>query len=237
MSEQARKYIETLKSAARHVAERGRLDAGANAPFLEYRTTMAKKVPAAPSQTFRNFGWVPTVRQSEQAAQLRQETLKRWADARAAAHDRLRPSNVVTDVIGKVGALPLTAMGSALGAANVGLARLAGHKNARMTVGHNALQFEDGLIGLGGRAFTLGNSVIYAPGEHPSSPSRKRYDERRTPASLAQHEMGHSYQYQKFGFAPLYLANLVTGSISRKRNPYEDEADDFGDAISKKSVR
>jgi len=137
----------------------------------------------------------------------------------------------VTDILGKIWASPFTAVGSALGAANVGLAKVAGNDKAKISVGNNALQFENGLLGFGGRAFTMGNSVLYGPGEDATRPSKARYDGRGAKASLAEHEMGHTYQYQKYNFPALYLGNKIAGRITGRRNPYEDEADDFGDAV------
>lgn len=80
---------------------------------------------------------------------------------------------------------------AATGSLNVLAARLAGKKDARISVGNNALQFEGGLLGSDRSAFTAGNSVLYGPGGHPEMRAR-RYDKRPTSVSVGEHEMGHS---------------------------------------------
>lgn len=105
------------------------------------------------------------------------EALRRGQrDRERAAYERLIPSGRLSDVAGKIWAAPITAVGALAGLASVGAAKLAGHDDARITPGNNAIQFEGGLFGVPG-AFTMGNSVIYGPGSHPDDPSRKRYDD------------------------------------------------------------
>ena len=101
----------------------------------------------------------------------------------------------LADAAGKLWALPYTAAGAAAGTLNVLAARLAGRKDARITLGNNAIQFENGLLGSAEPgAFTLGNSVLYGPGAHPGTKIDTRYDGQPTSVTLlGDHEMGHTY--------------------------------------------
>ena len=146
-------------------------------------------------------------------------------------YDRLVPDNMFDDAAGKLWALPVTALGIAAGSLNVLAGQVAGHKDARISVGNNALQFEDGLIGQDNSAFTLGNAVLYGPGGHPNTPVRKRYDGVRTPVSLGDHETGHTYQHYRPGFIPRWALGQVRKVLTDQPNPYEVEADDFGDEM------
>jgi len=145
-----------------------------------------------------------------------------------AAANRLVPHNGLTDFLGKVWAAPLTAVGSLAGAANVVTARIAGDKHARISVRDNGIQFESGYLGDKNRAFTLGNAVLHGPGSKAGNPN-ERYDGKPTRANTAEHEGGHSYQYQQPGFLPLYLLSELRRRLDGTPNPYEREADDFGD--------
>lgn len=149
----------------------------------------------------------------------------RQEDAAAA---RLLPANRYTDALGKVWASPFTAVGSIVGAANVAAAKIAGDERARISVSDNGIQFESGYLGKGKQAFTLGNAVLHAPGSQAISPNN-RYDGQGTNANTAEHESGHTYRYQKPGFVADYVRYLVRELLTKQRNPYEDEADDFGD--------
>lgn len=148
--------------------------------------------------------------------------------AERAAADRLTPSNRVTDLLGKLYAAPITAAGSIAGAANVAAARIAGDKRAKISMRDNGIQFESGYFGDKDRAFTLGNAVLHGPGSRPGDPNQ-RYDDRKTKATTAEHESGHTYQYQHPGFIPDYLRYLARQALTGKPNPYEIEADDFGE--------
>jgi hypothetical protein len=152
---------------------------------------------------------------------------KRRAAEHAAA-ERLTPRNGLTDLAGKAWALPLTAIGSLAGAANVAAAKMAGDKRAGISVSDNGIQFESGYFGDRNRAFTLGNAVLHGPGSRAGDPNH-RYDGKDTDATTAEHESGHTYQYQHPFFVPNYLFYAGREAITGKPNPYEREADDFGD--------
>ena len=124
----------------------------------------------------------------------------------------------------------MTATGSIAGAINVAAARIAGDKRAKISVRDNGIQFESGYFGDGPRAFTLGNAVLHGPGSRPEKPN-KRYDRLPTHANTAEHESGHSYQYQKPFFIPLYLLSELRRTLAGTPNPYEREADDFADWV------
>ena len=146
-----------------------------------------------------------------------------------AVYEDLMPNNFMTDAAVKLQALPATMAGIAVGSVNVLAGRLAGNKDARITVGNNALQFENGLMGKPSSAFTAGNAVLYGPGAHPDRPSTRRYDERATPVTLGDHEKGHTYQFRKPFFIPRYYGAEIIDGLRGRPNRYEVEADDFGE--------
>ncbi|KQX26056.1 hypothetical protein ASD39_02100 [Sphingomonas sp. Root50] len=112
--------------------------------------------------------------------------------------------------------------------ANVALARAAGDKRAGISMRDNGIQFESGYFGDKGRAFTLGNAVLHGPGSRPGD-LNNRYDGAPTAATTAEHESGHTYQYQNPTFVPGYLLHLVHEALTGTPNPYEREADDFSE--------
>lgn len=159
-------------------------------------------------------------------ARIVADVRRRQAEAEQAAANRLLPSNRFTDALGKAYAAPLTFAGGVAGLANVAAARLAGDRRAGISVRDNGIQFESGYLGEKDRAFTLGNAVLHGPGSMAAKPAG-RYDQQPTQADTAEHESGHTYQYQKFGFVPLYLLNALHSALTGTPNPYEREADDF----------
>jgi hypothetical protein len=187
-------------------------------------TQFSKKIPLARDSTLDNprSWWDKQI--MEQARRSRAE---------AVAADRLVPDNRVTDTLGKTWAAPLTLAGSVAGAANVAAARIAGDKRAGMSIRDNGIQFESGYFGIPDRAFTLGNAVLHGPGSKPDD-RNNRYDKQPTFATTAEHESGHTYQYQQPGFIPGYLYQLVRQALTGQPNSYEREADDFGDWKSRR---
>jgi hypothetical protein len=153
---------------------------------------------------------------------------RRRAAAEAAAAARLVPYNRLTDLLGKIWASPLTLGGSLAGAANVAAARLAGDERARISLRDNGIQFESGLFGEKKRAFTLGNAVLHGPGSTADAPNN-RYDKQPTAATTAEHESGHTYQYQHPGFITNYIGSFIRQALTGRPNPYEQEADDFAE--------
>lgn len=162
-----------------------------------------------------------------------------WEEKEHAAYEKLMPDHPVTDMLGRAWAYPATLVGAAIGSANVLAARIAGRKDARITVGNNALQFESGLIGntKNKSAFTLGNSVLYGPGAHPETKSERRYDGRKTQVTLGEHEEGHIYQYNNPLLLHRYLAGRIAKAFTGQQNPVEVEADDFADEAYRRRRR
>ena len=130
--------------------------------------------------------------------------------------------------MGKVYASPFTVAGSLVGGGNVLLAKAMGDKRAGVSVQDNGIQFESGYLGEKNRAFTLGNAVLHGPGSQAGD-LNKRYDEKDTSATTAEHENGHSYQYYHPTFVADYIRYLVRQRLTGERNPYEQEADDFSE--------
>lgn len=161
-----------------------------------------------------------------EARQLLQNVRRRMAENEAAA--RLIPRNRFTDIMGKVYASPYTAAGSVVGGANVLLAKAMGDKSAGVSVQDNGIQYESGYFGEPGGAFTLGNAVLHGPGSHAADPN-KRYDGKDTRATTSEHEAGHAYRYQHPGYVTDYVRYFVRKVLTGEPNPYEREADDFGD--------
>ncbi|RYE40422.1 MAG: hypothetical protein EOP21_09600 [Hyphomicrobiales bacterium] len=158
---------------------------------------------------------------------------ERRRQTEAEAAENLIPYNELTDTLGKLWAAPFTLAGSIAGAANVAAARLSGDEHAGISVRDNGIQFESGFLGQSDRAFTLGNAVLHGPGSWASKPNR-RYDGDGTKATTSEHESGHSYRYQHPGFVADYVRYLVLEYLTGKPNPYEREADDFGDWKSRR---
>ena len=168
----------------------------------------------------------------EAAAEARRNPARVVDDPRErerTVYENLLPDNFATDSIVKLQALPATMAGIAAGSVNVLASRLAGNKDARITVGNNALQFENGWIGEPNSAFTAGNAVLYGPGGYPDRPSLTRYDGRATPVTLGDHEKGHTYQFRKPLFPARYYGAKFIDGLQGKPNRYEIEADDFGE--------
>ena len=145
-----------------------------------------------------------------------------------AIYDGLTPDGPVSDALGKLWASPVTAAGAALGSLNVLASRLAGNKDARVTLGNNAIQFENGLIGANRSAFTLGNSVLYGPNTRPDTPITRREDKKGPlRATYGDHERAHTHQFTSPLFPTLYIGSRIADGIRGKPNRYEVEADDF----------
>lgn len=107
-----------------------------------------------------------------------------------------RGLEVAGDIAGKVWASPNTAIG--LTAGGLGhVAGLAKGTRPRISVGNNAIQFENNPAG-GMSAVTLGNVSIYSP----------RDSVRRS----GRHEKQHTYQAQQLG--PLYLPSNFAGGLA-----------------------
>lgn len=195
-------------------------------------TKFSKKIPMAHDSTSdkpRSWWDKQVMRQSTSSLAANKATdFQRQRAAEAAAAERLTPYNRLTDWLGKAYASPLTAVGSAAGAVNVAAARIAGDQRAKISIGDNGIQFESGYFGDKDRAFTLGNAVLHGPGSQPGG-LNNRYDKQDTDATTAEHESGHTYQYQHPGFVPGYLGYLARKKLTGTPNPYEQEADEFGE--------
>ena len=119
----------------------------------------------------------------------------------------------------------LTTLGKAWTSPNTAVGLLAGFAavpfGAKVTLGNNAIQFENYPLGSG--ALTLGNTVLYATGLSPSQKSNPYVWHPQVVLGL--HEAGHTYQYEALGplFIPIYFAS---GGIDGD-NPFEKAATVF----------
>lgn len=134
---------------------------------------------------------------------------------------RTKPvQNPVLDILGKIWTLPYTALGIGYGLLNYPL-------GARLSIGHNAIEFNN-VLGRRGQALTLGNSILYSPPSGGKGLLRLRmgaYGDRY--ANVGVHEEGHTWQYQRLGvlYPLFYLRAGPFGSIS---NPFESAANVYG---------
>lgn len=199
----------------------------------EVRNAQMRREAAASSKK-RGFDFATEGRMSAELAERKKSEAERqtsdgWRKHERAVYEHLMPDNAISDVAGKLWALPLTAAGAVAGSLNVAAARLAGNRDARISLANNAIQFENGLFGKSQSAFTLGNSVLYGPGAYPSLAIDERYDRRKTPVTLGDHEKGHTYQFTKPLFPALYVGSKIADEINGKYHRYEVEADDFSE--------
>jgi RHS repeat-associated protein len=121
------------------------------------------------------------------------------------------------DLAGKIWALPDTVLGLGIGIAGVPF-------GATMTLGHNAIQFENYPWGNG--ALTLGNTIIYGGGEYPGDTRTGVYNDPRF-LNVGRHEEGHTFQAQVFGvfFLPAYF---ISGGIDFDNpNVFEQGANNY----------
>ncbi len=129
-------------------------------------------------------------------------------------------SNPVFNLITKMRALPVTAIGVAYGLLNYPF-------GARITIGHNAIEFNN-VLGKSDNALTLGNSILYAQSSAGSDFTRLQmgaYDDVNVNVGL--HEEGHTWQFQRLG--PLYpVFYLNAGPFGNINNPYENAANIYG---------
>jgi|GEM_PF-4240133 len=140
------------------------------------------------------------------------------------------------DILGKIWASPFTVLGSLIGLILVGVDRIF-NKSGKITISNNAINFITS-FDLGG-AITLGNSVIYAGGEHFGPWTMlQRYDGavygKGNPIEIdiGMHEEAHTYQYQLFGifFSFVYL---LSGGMW-KPSWLEHVADNYSESRRKK---
>lgn len=119
------------------------------------------------------------------------------------------------DLLGKLWTAPNSLLGLIAGLSMVPF-------GARVSVGDNALRFEN--IPLGRGALTLGNIVLYSHHCAPDTETTGMYGDSRC-LRIGKHEQAHTLQYQLLGplFLPVYLC---CGGISA-RNPFERAANDY----------
>ena len=112
--------------------------------------------------------------------------------------------------------LPNTAIGLAHGTAGFLIGLLPGVPNVRVSVGHNAIQFENNPLCLAGTALTIGNVISYGVESGP--------EETVEEGSVGQHEEAHTYQGEQLGplYLPVYLVSGV-GAVLRGANPFGRE--------------
>lgn len=131
--------------------------------------------------------------------------------------------NLVIDALGKLWASPYTVLGLSYGLLAYPFSRLFGSP-ARISLGNNAIQFENSCGIAHGAALTLGNVILYGRNAEPWRYGA--YGDARV--NLGRHEQAHTYQYQLLG--PLFV--LVYwwhgGLAGPDENPLERAAQNFG---------
>jgi RHS repeat-associated protein len=118
--------------------------------------------------------------------------------------------DIVKDILGKVWAAPMTAIGLVAGAVLTGVSVILG-KGGSISFANNAITFNTGL-NLNG-SITLGNVIIHAGPVIDGEPwdSKKtvdRYDYTNK-VNLGKHEEAHTYQYQALG---IFTIPAIVGS-------------------------
>ncbi|MEM6405557.1 MAG: hypothetical protein AAF669_03030 [Pseudomonadota bacterium] len=110
--------------------------------------------------------------------------------------------NPIVDIIGKIWTLPNTLVGILYGILGHILGWLQG-TNPTISVGNNAIQFQNNPITQNGAAFTLGNTVHYSEQSYPDKMGAYGNPD----VNVGLHEAAHTYQYQVLGilFLPVYL--------------------------------
>ena len=125
-------------------------------------------------------------------------------------------SNPIVDILGKIWALPNTALGIAVAIIMASIALING---GGISFGNNGLQ----VYGLPfADALTIGNVILYNTGSGP----RDRGPYGNNSVFVGPHEQGHTYQNQLYGifFFPAYL---LSGPIANLNNPFEQGAQNF----------
>lgn len=144
--------------------------------------------------------------------------------AQAAANGQ----NPLGDIVGKIWALPDTAIGIAVGSLDIAATFATTGELPQFSFGNNALQISNLHIGPAG-GITFGNVELFTGYEadgSPVGPGTTMYVSPYTSYSgfpLGSHEEAHTYQAQALGpfFFPIYFLN---GGVSAS-NPYETQAD------------
>jgi RHS repeat-associated protein len=132
----------------------------------------------------------------------------------------------VGDVVGKIIAAPITAIGLVVGTITVGISILTGNGGS-IKPGNNAITFTTGLNW--GGSITLGNTIIHAGGSTTgwnADTTTLRYD-RTANVNLGKHEEEHTYQYEKYGILmPVIwgVSAIINGGIGN--SSFEVAADD-----------
>jgi hypothetical protein len=114
--------------------------------------------------------------------------------------------NAILDLIGKIWAAPFTAVGLLIGVVSLPFVR-------RISIGHNAIQFEGvpRLLVWNAYAAASGNVILYATDVTPPS---HVIAETEGLIPIGRHEEAHTYQYQVLG--PLFgLVYLLLGGSAR----------------------
>jgi hypothetical protein len=121
------------------------------------------------------------------------------------------------DVAAKIWASPNTVLGLAYGGVGY-LYGVATGQDVKITLGNNAVQFENMPQSMVDRPFALGNTILYSVYDQPKSTLYSSYtntyvgvdaDGESIYPTVGDHERQHTYQYQKFGpfFIPAYILN------------------------------
>ena len=114
---------------------------------------------------------------------------------------------VVLDIIGKIWAAPMTAIGIVTGTVLTGVSIITGNGGS-IGIANNAIYFTSFSNSDKGGAITFGNAIIYV-GANKDSPA-PCYDGNGK-VNLGRHEEAHTYQYQQLGIftIPLIIVSAV----------------------------
>jgi RHS repeat-associated protein len=157
---------------------------------------------------------------------------------------------VASDIIGKIIASPMTAVGLIAGGTLNLISWLSGN-DVSFEPANNAFSFNTGLMLFKGGAMTLGNVIIYAGGAiknyHKDIPV-PRYDGKKDNSNevirvnLGRHEEAHTLQYQALGIytIPVLLGSSVINTVFRRSetkdfigsSSLEKFADDYAESFN-----
>ncbi|WP_153046166.1 hypothetical protein [Rhizorhabdus dicambivorans] len=139
-------------------------------------------------------------------------------------------AETVVDMAGKVWNSPNTAIGLAAALPSYVAGKVMG-TDPKFRFGNNALQLLNSPLNIDGRAYTVGNIQIYAPGYGPERDNPDSYTGQQVNNGL--HEEGHTYQGQVLG--PLYIPLEIAGTYLGDDNPFDIDADNY--AVRKQKER
>jgi hypothetical protein len=149
-----------------------------------------------------------------------------------------KSTSLVYNIIGKIWASPMTAIGLIVGGALWAVGKLIG-RGSYAKFENNALTFTTGfdfvIFPFFKGSITFGNVIIHAHGpvnNYNSGTSIGRYDNTNIKVNVGRHEEEHTYQYERYGiFMPIiwFISALINRSIGK--TAFERAADDASEII------